>query len=286
MLIFLYLACHVACVFAAEGGGTSSSCNICELDIVQVFGDSTVIHTAQITKPPQVALSQQGKDGCTPPQKMEVHCPLEYFTVGNTFLPVEADGAPKTAEVKAVQPPLLCSVGGPCLAWIQQGAEDTGSVDLHLSVVRQVVVGPHPLLQFGHHPRSLGDSGVDIRLRWQAGKRRWSQDTGNHSRGSGFSPQVEWLVKGQFLGPLLQLSWGWWSGRIYQMRGLSGPRPSLVLVWCRSLGLHRQQTGLLWMWQLVPWSLPGVWSGWRGACQTLCVGTHRRHCHGRHRTAA
>ncbi len=54
---------------------------------------------------------------------------------------------------------------GPRLAWVQQGAEDTGSVDLHLSVVPQVVVGPH--LQFGHHPHNLGDPGVDLRLQWQ-----------------------------------------------------------------------------------------------------------------------
>ncbi len=64
----------------------------------------------------------------------------------------------------AVQPLFLGSVGGPRLTCIQQGAEDTGSVNLHLSVVPQVVVGPHPLLQFRHHPSSFGDHGVDLRF--------------------------------------------------------------------------------------------------------------------------
>ena len=73
----------------------------------------------------------------------------------------------KAAQVEVVQPPLLGSVGGASLASIEQGAEDTGSVNLqlHLSVIYQVVVGPHHILQFRHHPRSFGDSSIDLRLR-------------------------------------------------------------------------------------------------------------------------
>ena len=53
----------LACVFVVEGGTTSSSGTIGELVVERVFGDAAIIHMVQMAKPPQAALSQQGKDG-------------------------------------------------------------------------------------------------------------------------------------------------------------------------------------------------------------------------------
>ncbi len=47
----------LACVFAAEGGRTSSSGTVGELAIEQVFGDAAIIHTSHMAEPPQAVLS-------------------------------------------------------------------------------------------------------------------------------------------------------------------------------------------------------------------------------------
>ncbi len=79
-MLMLMFASLMSCLHVSipRGGTTLSSGTIDKLAVEQVFGDAAVIHMAHIA--------------------------------------VDAEDVPKAAEVEAVQPPFLGSVGGPCLA--------------------------------------------------------------------------------------------------------------------------------------------------------------------------
>ena len=89
-----------------------------------------------MTQPSQSALSEQGvHNGQTSTR--------EDVSVGYFVLPGYAQDTADASQVECVKPPLLPGICSPCLAAIQQCAGNTGIVDRHLCLHRQLGVYPH-----------------------------------------------------------------------------------------------------------------------------------------------
>ena len=109
-----------------------------------------------MAKPAELALAEESEDGWQ--SRL-----LKYVGVRDLVLPLNPQDTSKAAEVKAVEASLLCSIGCPTVTGVEKCGEDAGSV--YLGVCCMVVVGPHSLVEFGHHCRSLGDPGADLRFK-------------------------------------------------------------------------------------------------------------------------
>ena len=86
-----------------------------------------VCHAADMTSPSQLGALEDGVDA--------LHLsPVEDLGVRDLFLPSDVEQPPETSHVKRVE--LLCvpAVNSPCLAGVEQGREDHGTVDLELGL--------------------------------------------------------------------------------------------------------------------------------------------------------
>ena len=109
-----------------------------------VLWTATIPHAMHMTEPHETALAQE---------EMHAHCAGLYQNscVCDPVLPSDVKDAAEAAKVEALKTVFLFSVCGPGFATVQKGTGDARMVHFQLSVQRQSPVGPHPLVQSGHH---------------------------------------------------------------------------------------------------------------------------------------
>ena len=107
-----------------------------QFTIEDVFLNATIIHTADMTQPSQSALSKQSVH--TGKTSMGQDISVSYFVQ-----PGYAQDRTDHSQVECVELTLLPGICSPCLAAIQQCADNTGNVDRHICFHRQLGACPH-----------------------------------------------------------------------------------------------------------------------------------------------
>ena len=108
----------------------------CQFTIEDVFRNATIIHTADMTQPSQSALSKQSEHTGKTSTRQDI-------SVGYFVQPGYVEDTANASHVKCVEPTLLPGICSPCLAAIQQCADNTGNVDRHICLHRQLGACPH-----------------------------------------------------------------------------------------------------------------------------------------------
>ena len=107
-----------------------------QFTIEDVFLNATIIHTADMTQPSQSALSKQSIHTGKTSKRQDIS--VSYF-VQPGYTQDTAD-ASRVECVEATHLPAICC---PCLAAIQQCVDNTGNVDRHICLHRQIGACPH-----------------------------------------------------------------------------------------------------------------------------------------------
>ena len=129
---------HISCadIFTSQVRAACGSPPQCQLTVEDVFWNATIVHTANMTQPSQSALSEQGvRSGKTSTR--------QDISVGCFVLPGYYQDTADASQVECVKPSLLPGICSQCLAAIQQCAGNTGIVDCHLCLHRQLGACPH-----------------------------------------------------------------------------------------------------------------------------------------------
>ena len=108
----------------------------CQFTIEDVFRNATISHMADMTQPSQSALSKQSVHTGKTSTRQDI-------SVGYFVQPGYAEDAADASHVDCVEPTLLPGICSPCLAAIQQCADNTGNVDRHICLHRQLGAYPH-----------------------------------------------------------------------------------------------------------------------------------------------
>ena len=108
----------------------------CQFTIEDVFLNATIIHKADMTQPSQSALSKQSVHIGKTSTRQDIS--VSYFVQ-----PGYAQDTAAASQVGCVEPTLLPGICSPCLAAIQQCADNTGNVDRHICLHRQLGAFPH-----------------------------------------------------------------------------------------------------------------------------------------------
>ena len=132
-----YADIFVSKVRAACGSSAQS-----QLTVEDVFWNATILHTAAMTQPSQSALSKQSVHTGKTSTRQDI-------TVGYFFLPGYSQDTADAFQVELVEPSLLPGICSPCLAAMQQCADNTGVVDCHLCLHGQLGACPHSSRETG-----------------------------------------------------------------------------------------------------------------------------------------
>ena len=108
----------------------------CKFITEDVFRNATIIHTADMTQPSQYALSKQSVHTGKTNTRQDI-------SVGYFVQPGYAQDTVDASQVECVEPSLLPSICSPCLAAIEQCADNTGNVDRHICLHRQLGACSH-----------------------------------------------------------------------------------------------------------------------------------------------
>ena len=98
---------------------------------------------ADITKLVQVALGKQGKHAW-------YSCLIQDILVWDMVLPGDAQNPSEVVQVEDIESAFLAGVQSPCLTAIEQCAEHTGLIHLHLGVGGQHGAFSDPLCKASH----------------------------------------------------------------------------------------------------------------------------------------
>ena len=90
--------------------------------VEDVFWNATILHMADMTQPSQSALSKQSVHSGKTSTRQDI-------SVGYFVLPGYAQDTADVSQVECVESSLLPGICRPCLAAIQQCADNTGIVD-------------------------------------------------------------------------------------------------------------------------------------------------------------
>ena len=101
--------------------------------IEDVHWDAPILHAAHVAEPSQPALSEQREHG----GKTST---LEDLGIGHLVTPMDAEDAAQAAHVEAFQFALLFGVCCPCLAAVDESADDAGIVHCHLCLNCQLCI--------------------------------------------------------------------------------------------------------------------------------------------------
>ena len=96
-----------------------------------------------MAKPPETPVTQEREHRRDP----STH---ENVAVGCMVLPLDSQDTSQAVRVKGVESVFQAHAGCPCLTAVKKRAEDACLVDIHLDVLREEAVFPHPLGQFCH----------------------------------------------------------------------------------------------------------------------------------------
>ena len=122
----------------AAGGSPPQS----QLPGEDVFWNATILHTTGMTQPSQSALSKQSvRSGKTSTR--------QYISVGYFILPAYSQDMADVYQVECVEPSHLPGICSSRLAAIQQCADNTGIVDCHICLHRQLGACPHSSCETG-----------------------------------------------------------------------------------------------------------------------------------------
>ena len=116
----------LADILVAQLGTADRSLARGKLAIKDILRYVAVFHPAHVAEPAQPALSEERVHG-----RKASAC--EYLGIWHFVTPFDAKDAAKTAQVEAVQLPLLFGVCCPGLTAMQERADDSGVVHCHLS---------------------------------------------------------------------------------------------------------------------------------------------------------
>ena len=108
----------------------------CQFTIEDVFRNATIIHTAGMAQPSQSALSKQSVHTGKTSTRQDI-------SVGYFVQPGYAQDTAAASHVEYVEPTLLPGICSPCIAAIQQCVDNTGNVDRHICLHRQLGACPH-----------------------------------------------------------------------------------------------------------------------------------------------
>ena len=108
----------------------------CQLTIEDLFRNATILHIADLTQPSQSALSKQSVHTGKTSTREGISC--GYFVLSG-YAQETADAS----QVECVEPSPLPDIYSPCLAAIQQCADNTGIEDRHIYFHRQFGACPH-----------------------------------------------------------------------------------------------------------------------------------------------
>ena len=108
----------------------------CQFTIEDVFRNATIIHSTDMTQSSQSALSKQSVHTGKTSTRQDI-------SVGKFVQPGYAQDTADASQVECVEPTLLPGICSPCLAAIQQCADNTGNVDRHICLHRQLGACPH-----------------------------------------------------------------------------------------------------------------------------------------------
>ena len=103
----------------------------CQFTVEVVFRNATTIHTADMTQPSQSALSKQSVHTGKTSTRQDIR-------VGYFVQPGYAQDTADASQVECVEPTLLPGICSPCLAAVQQCTDNTGNVDRHICLHRQL----------------------------------------------------------------------------------------------------------------------------------------------------
>ena len=109
----------------------------CQFTIDDVFRNATIIYTADMTQPSQSALSKRSVYTGKTSTRQDIS--FGYF-VQPGYVQDTADAS----QVECVEPTLLPGI---CLTAIQQCADNTGNVDRHICLHRQLGACPHSICE-------------------------------------------------------------------------------------------------------------------------------------------
>ena len=104
-----------------------------KLSVQDILGDPPIVNSDYMSKPVQASLLQQCKHA-------EDFSSRQDSVVGDFVLPGDVEDASETAHMKSIQFSLLQVVKSPELAAVKKCAQNAGSVDLDLCMLRQFVV--------------------------------------------------------------------------------------------------------------------------------------------------
>ena len=90
-----------------------------QLTVEDVFWNATILHTADMTQPSQSALSKQSVHTGKTSTRQDI-------SVGYFVLPGYSQDTADASQLECVETSLLPGIRSPCLAAIQQCADNTG----------------------------------------------------------------------------------------------------------------------------------------------------------------
>ena len=114
----------------------------CQFTIEDVFQNATIIHTADMTQPSQSALSKQSAHTGKTSTRQDI-------SVGYFVQPGYAQDTAGASQVECVEPTLLPGICSPCLAALQQCADNRGKGrrscrrEKIMSIVDRSALKPH-----------------------------------------------------------------------------------------------------------------------------------------------
>ena len=108
----------------------------CQFTIEDVFRNATIIHMADITQPSQSTLSKQSVHTGKTSTRQEI-------SVGYFVQPGYAQDTADASQVECGEHTLLPGICSTCLTAKQQCADNTGNVDRHICLHRQLRACPH-----------------------------------------------------------------------------------------------------------------------------------------------
>ena len=115
----------LADISVAQLGAANSSLARGKFAIEDVLWDVPILHPAHVAEPSQPAWSEQREHGGKTSR-------LEDLGTGHLVTPMDAEDAAQAVHVEAVQFALLFGVCRPCLAAVEESADDAGIVHCHL----------------------------------------------------------------------------------------------------------------------------------------------------------
>ena len=120
-IAFISLHISYADIFVSQVRAAGGSPTQSQLTVEDVFWNATILHTTDMTQPSQSALSKQSVHSGKTSTRQDI-------SVGYFILPGYYQDTADASQVECIEPSsLMTGIRSPCLAAIQQCADNTGT---------------------------------------------------------------------------------------------------------------------------------------------------------------